>query len=160
MASDYLLELEGIKGESNDTKHAGCIDIDAFSWGFTNPGSMGRGGGGGTGKVQFTDINFSKSTDKATPLLVKAACVNQAIKKAVLYARKSTKSGLVDYYKVILTDAVVSSYSSGGNAGDTSIPHDNFSLNFTKFELEYFPQKADGSLEGAVTASWDRSTNA
>lgn len=160
MASDYLLELDGIKGESQDSKHGGCIDIDSFQWGFVNPGSMGRGGGGGTGKVQFQDMHFTKTADKATPLLVKAACTNQAIKKAVLYARKSTKSGLVDYYKVILTDSVVSGYQSGGNAGDTSIPHDSFSLNFSKFEVEYYPQKADGSLEGAVTAMWDRSANA
>ena len=159
MASDYLLELEGIKGESNDSKHGGCIEIDSFSWGFTNAGSMGRGGGGGTGKVSFQDIHFTKTTDKSTPLLVKAACTNQSIKKATLYARKSTKAGHVDYYKVILSDSVVSSYQSAGNAGDTSIPNDSFSLNFTKFELEYCPQKPDGSLEGAITAMWDRSAN-
>jgi type VI secretion system secreted protein Hcp len=159
MASDYLLELEGIKGESKDSKHGGCIEIDSFSWGFTNAGSMGRGGGGGTGKVQFQDISFHKTTDSSTPLLVKAACTNQAIKKATLYARKSTKGGLVDYYKVILSEAVVSSYQSAGSAGDTSIPQDSFSLNFTKFELEYCPQKPDGSLEGAVTASWNQSVN-
>lgn len=159
MASDYLLQLEGIKGESQDSKHGGCIEIDSFSWGFSNPGSMGRGGGGGTGKVQFHDINFTKQTDKSTPLLVKSACENAAIKKAILYARKAAKGGHVDYYKVILNDCVVSGYQSGGNAGDSSIPHDSFSLNFTKFELEYYPQKADGTLEGAVTAMWDRASN-
>jgi type VI secretion system secreted protein Hcp len=160
MASDYLLELDGIKGESIDSKHRECIEIDSFSWGFTNAGSMGRGSGGGTGKVQFQDMHFTKTADKSTPLLVKAACTNQHIKKAVLYARKSSKGGPVDYYKVILTDSVVSGYQSGGNAGDSSVPHDSFSLNFTKFEVEYCPQKADGSLEGAITAAWDRSANA
>ncbi len=89
MASDYLLELDGIKGESQDSKHKECIEIDSFSWGCTNAGSMGRGSGGGTGKVSFQDIHFMKQTDKSTPVLVQAACTNKAVKKAVLYARKA-----------------------------------------------------------------------
>ena len=160
MASDYLLELEGIKGESQDSKHKECIEIDSFSWGFTNAGSMGRGSGGGTGKVQFQDIHFTKQTDKSTPLLVNAACINQPIKKAVLYARKAGgKAGQVEYYKITLTDSIVSGYQSSGNAGDSSIPNDQFSLNFSKFKLEYCPQKPDGSLEGAVMAEYDRNKN-
>lgn len=160
MASDYLLEIEGIKGESEDKKHGGCIEIDSFSWGCTNAGSMGRGGGGGTGKVQFQDIHFTKQTDKATPILVQAACTNKAVKKAVLYARKASQGGQVEYYKITLEDAIVSSYNSCGNAGDSSVPVDSFSLNFTKFKLEYCPQKKDGSLEGAVISEYNRSSNA
>ena len=49
MASDYLLELDGIKGESLDEKHKDKIEIDSFSWGVSNDGNMGRGGGGGRG---------------------------------------------------------------------------------------------------------------
>ena len=160
MASDYLLELDGIKGESQDSKHKECIEIDSFSWGCTNAGSMGRGGGGATGKVQFQDIHFTKQTDKSTPALVQAACTNKAVKKAVLYARKASEGGPVEYYKITLEESIVSSYQSSGNAGDSSVPHDSFSLNFTKFKLEYCPQKKDGSLEGAVMSEYNRSTNA
>lgn len=159
MASDYLLELDGIKGESLDSKHKDCIEIDSFSWGFSNPGSMGRGSGGGTGKVSFQDIHFTKQTDKSTPVLVQAACQNRALKKGVLYARKITSNGPVEYYKVTFNDLVVSSFTSSGNAGDTSIPSDSFSLNFSKFKIEYSPQKADGTLEGAVMGEWDRAAN-
>lgn len=160
MASDYLLELDGIKGESADKKHAETIEIDSFSWGCTNAGSMGRGGGGGTGKVQFQDIHFTKQTDKSTPLLVQAACVNKAVKKAVLYARKASQNGPVEYYTITLEECIVSSYQSQGNSGDSSVPVDSFSLNFTKFKLDYKPQKKDGSLEGSVIAEYNRSTNA
>jgi len=38
MATDYLLELDGIKGESKDSKHPNTIEIESFSWGAkTNP---------------------------------------------------------------------------------------------------------------------------
>lgn len=160
MASDYLLELEGIKGESLDEKHKDKIEIDSFSWGVSNDGNMGRGGGGGTGKANFQDLHFTKQTDKSSPLLVKSAASGDHIKKAVLTARKAGgKAGQVEYFKITLEDVMVSSFTTGGNAGSSSIPVDQFSLNYTKIKYEYMPQKADGSLEGAVLAQYDRALN-
>ncbi|WP_240097939.1 Hcp family type VI secretion system effector [Thermomonas flagellata] len=160
MATDYLLEIDGIKGESKDEKHKDKIEIESFSWGCSNTGSMGRGGGGGTGKADFQDLHFTKQCDKSSPLLVKAAATGEHIKKAVLTARKAGgKGGQVEYLKVTLEDVMVSSYQTGGNAGSSSIPMDQFSLNYTKIKYEYFPQKADGSLEGAVAAQYDRALN-
>jgi len=159
MASDYLLELDGIKGESLDEKHKDKIEIDSFSWGVSNEGNMGRGGGGGT-KANFQDLHFTKQTDKASPLLVKAAATGDHIKKAVLTARKAGgKGGQVEYFRVTIEDVMVSSFTTGGNAGSSSIPVDNFSLNYTKIKYEYMPQKADGSLEGAIVAQYDRALN-
>ena len=37
---------------------------------------------------------------------------------------------------------MVSSYQTGGSAGASSIPMDQFSLNFAKVSYEYMPQKA------------------
>ena len=160
MASDYLLELEGIKGESLDEKHKDKIEIDSFSWGVSNDGNMGRGGGGGTGKANFQDVHFTKQTDKSSALLVKSAASGDHIKKAVLTARKAGgKGGQVEYFKITLEDVMVSSFTTGGNAGSSSIPIDSFSLNYTKMKYEYLPQKKDGSLEGAIIAQYDRSLN-
>lgn len=160
MSSDYLLELDGIKGESLDEKHKDKIEIDSFSWGVSNAGNMGRGGGGGTGKADFQDLTFTKETDKSSPLLVKAAASGEHIKKAVLTARKAGgKGGQVEYFKITLEDVMVSSFTTGGNSGSSSIPIDSFSLNYTKMKYEYMPQKKDGSLEGAIIAQYDRSLN-
>ena len=118
------------------------------------------GGGGGTGKADFQDLTFTKQTDKASPLLVKAAATGDHIKKAVLTARKAGgKGGQVEYFKITLEDVMVSSFTTGGNAGGSSIPIDSFSLNYTKMKYEYMPQKADGSLEGAIIAQYDRALN-
>ena len=160
MASDYLLELDGIKGESTDEKHKDKIEIDSFSWGVTNDGNMGRGGGGGTGKANSQDLHFTKQTDKASAKLVAAASSGEHIKKAVLTARKAGgKAGQVDYLKITLEDVMVSSFQTGGNSGNSSIPVDSFALNYTKIKYEYMPQKADGSLEGAVMSMYDRTAN-
>lgn len=160
MATDYLLEIEGIKGESQDDKHKEKIDIHAFSWGVTNSSNVGVGTGGGTGKANFSDLSFSKQMDKASPLLFAAAATGDHIKKAVLIARKAGgKGGPVEYLTITLTDVMVSSYQMGGASGDSSIPLDSVSLRATDIKVEYKPQKADGTLEGAVTKSYNISKN-
>src|SRR3546814_1276935 len=98
-------------------------------------GGGGRGGGGGTGKAEFSDINFSKQADKSSPKLVKAAAEGEHIKEVVLTCRKASgKGGQVEYLKVTMNDVMVSSYQTGGSSGASSIPMDQFSLNFRSEE--------------------------
>src|SRR5215216_4001780 len=87
-ASDYLLEIEGVKGESSDKKHPGTIEVESFSWGVTNSGSHAGGAGGGAGKASFQDVHFTSSVNKSSPLLMLACASGQHIKKAVLFVRK------------------------------------------------------------------------
>lgn len=160
MATDYLLEIDGIKGESQDDKHKEKIEIHSFSWGITNSSNVGTGSGGGTGKASFSDFSFHKQADKASPKLFQAAASGEHIKKAVLTARKAGgKAGQIEYLTITLTDVMVSSYQMGGSSGDSSIPLDMVSLRATDIKVEYKPQKADGSLEGAVAASYNVSKN-
>ena len=158
MASDYLLEIDGIKGESSDSKHKDTIEIESFSWGATNAGSHASGGGGGAGKVVFQDLHFTTHVNKSSPLLMLACATGQHIKKAVLFVRKQG-GDQQEFYTVTLEDILVSSYQSGGHAGGGSVPTDQFALNFTKIKYEYKPQKADGSLDSAQTAGWDVKKN-
>ena len=39
MAVDYFLKIDGIDGESNDSKHKGSIDVESWSWGETQTGA-------------------------------------------------------------------------------------------------------------------------
>ena len=72
---DAFLKLDGIKGESQDSKHKGEIDILSFRWDTAQTGSHATGGGGGTGKVQFSAIHFVKRADASSPiLLLNCAC--------------------------------------------------------------------------------------
>ena len=152
-ASDYLLELDGIKGESKDRVHPETIEISSFSWGCSNPTSVG-GGGAGTGKVQFQDFHFSAAVNKSSPLLMLACATGQHIKSAKLFVRKSGDAGEpVEYYVITLSDILVSSISQGGGgAGGGAVPTDQFSLNFTKITVEY--QASDGTkTEGTAQRS-------
>lgn len=154
MASDYLLEVEGIKGESQDEKHAGTIELDSFSWGATQSGTFASGGGGGAGKVSFQDIHCTTRANVSSPKLMEACATGQHIKKATLFVRKAGGEQQ-DYYKVILEDVLVTSYQSGGSGHGDSIPTDQFSLNFAKIEFEYKEQKPEGGTSGAITGKYD-----
>jgi type VI secretion system secreted protein Hcp len=158
MASDYLLEIDGIKGESHDSKHKDTIEIESFSWGASHPGSFSSGGGGGTGKVSFQDLHFVTPVNKASPLVAKACATGQHIKKAVLFVRKAGGKQ-EEFYKVTIEDILVSSYQSGGHGGSGQVPTDQFSLNFAKIEFEYSPQDEKGGLSGKVAFKYDVKQN-
>jgi type VI secretion system secreted protein Hcp len=152
-AVDYFLKIDGIDGESADSKHKGEIELESFSFGGTQTGTAGYGGGGGAGKVQLQDFHFVKKTDKASAKLFLHCCNGEHVKTATLVARKAGKDQQ-EYLKITLSDCIVSNYASGGSAGAV-IPTDQIALNFGKIEMEYKEQKADGSLGGAVKSGWD-----
>ena len=153
-ASDYLLELDGIKGESSDRKHKDTIEIESFSWGVSNSGVRSSGGGGGAGKVSFSDISVTKLVDKSSPLLFKRAATGQHIKKAVLFVRKSG-GDQQEYMKITLSDLIVSSFKTAPDKSSNSVPLETVSMNFSKIEFSYSPQKADGSLAAPVVSTYD-----
>lgn len=162
MASDYLLEIDGIVGESTDDRHRGWLEIESFSWGLTQLTAL-AGGGAGTGKPSFQDIHFTKLVDKSSPKLFLACASGQHIKKATLVVRRSGQERQ-EYYKVTLEDVLVSSYQSSGAAGGSAgvggaVPVDEFAMNYAKIDFSYRVQKPDGSLEPPVVASWDLKQN-
>src|SRR5262249_30737358 len=156
-AVDYFLKIDGIEGESTDAKHKGEIDLLSWSWGATNAGSHAGGGGGGSGKVAMQDFHFVMEHNKASPKLMLACASGQPIPTAVLTCRKAGGEQQ-EYLKVTMTDLLVSSYQTGGSASNVR-PTDQISLNFSKIEKEYKPQKADGTLDAPVKAGWNLKEN-
>jgi type VI secretion system secreted protein Hcp len=156
VAADYFLQITGIAGESTDAKHKNWIDVESWTWGETNPGTTGAGGGGGAGRVQMQDFHFSTQVSKASPALFLACASGQHMKEARLAAVK-TGAMQAEFLTWTFSDVLVSGYQTGGTEGE--LPMDSVSLTFSKVKVEYKAQKADGSLDAAVTAGWDKKTN-
>lgn len=155
---DYFLKIDGIAGESPDAKHKEEIEIESFSWGETQAGTMARGGGGGAGKVQMQDFHFVMKVNKASPKLFLACANGEHVKKAVLTCRKAGKEQQ-EYLKVTFSDLLISSFQTGGQGASDVLPMDQISFNFAKVEMEYKEQKADGTLGGTVKAGYDLKLN-
>jgi type VI secretion system secreted protein Hcp len=147
---DYFLKIDGIAGESRDSKHKGEIELESFSWGATQ--AVRPGGGGRAGKVQMQDFHFVMSVNKASPKLFLACASGQHLKHATLVARKAGK-GQQEFLLYKFTDVLISSYQTGGT--EDVVPVDQVSFNFAKIEIEFRPQKPDGSLGPAEKAAWD-----
>jgi type VI secretion system secreted protein Hcp len=155
---DYFLKLDGIDGESMDSKHKNEIDVMSFSWGQAQTGTSSQGGGSGAGKVQMHDFNFVMQVNKATPKLLLACAGGDHIKSAVLTCRKAGKDQQ-EFYQITMSDLLVSSYQTGGSNGSDVVPVDQISLNYSTIKFDYKAQKPDGTLDGAITAGWDLKAN-
>jgi type VI secretion system secreted protein Hcp len=157
-AIDYFIKLDGIEGESTDSKHKNEIDVESWSWGATHSGGTRPGGGAGAGKVSVQDFHFVMRLNKASVGLARACVTGRHIKEATLSARKAGK-GQQDHLTYKFYDILVSSYQTGADEETDVLPTDAVSLNFAKIEVAYRPQKTDGSLAAAVTFKYDLKAN-
>ena len=157
MAADIFAKIGDIKGESLDDKHKGEIDVLSWSWGVTQSGSMAHGGGGGEGKAHFNDFSFTHSVDKASPVLLKACATGEHIKEATLTVRKAGK-GQQEFLIIKMNDIIITGVTPSG-AGDGAGTAEHIALQFAKVDLEYKPQKPDGSLDAGVHFVFDIKNN-
>jgi type VI secretion system secreted protein Hcp len=156
MASDIFAKIGDIKGESLDDKHKDEIEVLSFSWGVTNPANIKAGGGGGASKATFTDLSFLHSIDKASPNLLKACATGAHLKEATITHRKAGK-GQQEYLIIKMDDVIVTSVAladSSGVAGSETV-----SVAFAKVDLEYKPQKPDGSVDAGIHFKFDIKAN-
>jgi type VI secretion system secreted protein Hcp len=156
-AVDFFLKFDGIKGESTDAKHKDEIDVESWSWGETHA-AAGPGGGGGAGKVAMQDFHFTMRQNTASVGLMRACATGEHIKGATLTGRKAGKDQQ-EYLTFKFHDVLVSSFQTGGTEDSALVPTDQVSFNFAKLEVEYKPEKADGSLGSVVEFRYDLKTN-
>jgi len=157
MAADIFAKLGDIKGESLDSKHKDEVEVLSWSWGVSQTGTPGTGGGGGAGKATFNDFSFLHRIDKASPNLLKACATGEHIKEATITARKAGK-GQQEFLIIKMNDVIVTSVAVSGS-GDTAATVESIALRFGKVDLEYKPQKADGSLDAGVHFKYDIKAN-
>jgi type VI secretion system secreted protein Hcp len=161
---DYFLKIDGIDGESFQKGHEKEIEVDSFSWGAGNAAAAATGGGRAIGKVQFKAFNFGAISSKASPPMLLAVTTGRHIKFALLTGQRPSEEGTgQDFYKIKLTDVLVSSYegSAASSLADNqenvnnNQPMDQVSLNFAKIEFTFTSQTQIGSIGDQTTANWD-----
>lgn len=147
---DIFLKIGDIKGEATDAKHAGEIDVLAWSWGV-NGTVTGGAVKGGAQPACAQPLLIDKHIDKATPPLVTSAALNTTISTAKLTVRKAGTEP-IDVVVVNLTGVTVKALSNGGAAGDEPMT-EKLALGFTSATITYTGQKADGTGDAGVSAT-------
>lgn len=155
MAMSIFARIGTIKGESRDARHPDEIEVLSWAWGVSQSGTVGggAGGGAGVGKVSLQALTFTHRIDRASPLLMKACAKGERIKDARVTVRKAGQ-GQQEYLVISMSDVLVTSVSTSVDA-EAGVTGESVVLTFGKVDLEYRPQKPDGSLDTGVHFSYD-----
>lgn len=156
MAVNAYLEIDGVEGPS--TSKPKCIDILSFSFGASQTSTYGEGASGHeakSGRAHCGDVTVRKVADKTTPLLFDHCVTGDVLKTVTLYYDKPVKDKQEDYFKLELTDAVITSISLDGSQEH---PTESLSFAFQKICVCYASEKDDGTLDAFVPKCFDMHT--
>ena len=152
---DFFLKLDGIEGESEDSKHKSEIQLHSFSWGGHQVTSVAGTGGSGAGKVSLSEFSIMKSYDKASPKLFQAMLKGTHIATGVMTAVKAGGDGkpylTVSFGELFVTNIQVSASSE--------IPTESISFSYNTVKVDYSVQNAQGNLASTGAISYNLKTN-
>ena len=149
MATDIFAKIGAILGDRPDVKHKNEIDVLSWAWGVTQRGRWptGWGAGGGQGELQRLHLHPSRRQGDAAS---EACATGTHIADTTITVRKAGK-GQQEYLIIEMSDVLIRALHERRSRRAPSA--EDVALQFAKVDLEYRPQKADGSLDRASTSS-------
>ena len=73
-----------VQGVTGGDPGSTSIAVESWSWGVTQSGAVGHGGGGGEGRATLQDLKITKTIDKASPVLALKCAQRPAHPQVVL----------------------------------------------------------------------------
>ena len=138
-AFDMFLKLQGIDGESLDSKHGKEIDVVAYSFGSFAHGSATNEPAPG-GLPICAPLVIHKLLDRASPKLMEAAITAVPIPTGTLTVRRAGQAA-ADFYVVTMSTVLVSSLAQSGDESGTGIA-ERITLSPGAYNISYRPQDA------------------
>lgn len=154
--SDFFLAIDGIPGDSLDSRLPKTIEVLDWSWGVTTAISP-TNTGSGVGKSKPQPFTFVADTSSASPKLFLACAKGTHIQTATLTARRAGDLPFV-YLTIKLQNLFVTSYQVSPGPVN-AFPLDVVQLEYGAVTVTYTPQKPDGSAGSKVTAGFNFITN-
>ena len=137
----------------------GWMEIYSFSWGASNPTTVGAGTTGlAASRVSVSSFNIMKKSDRASNPLMTACCTGQHFPTASVVMRKATgtSGGQQTFLEYLFTDVMIESIQWSGSSGGDDSPTESVSFAFAKFAINYWYQDEEkGTLTKGATATWD-----
>lgn len=158
MAFDAFLKIKGVDGEATAKGYEKSIELYSFSWGASNPTTIGMGSGGGAGKVSLSSFNIMKRTDVASAPLFTKCCTGDHMPEVTVVLRKAGGSSPLEYLTYKFTEVYVDSIQWSGSSGGDDTPSESVSLTFAKVEITYKSQDEKGGAKTTIGAAWDLRT--
>lgn len=147
MATDFLLTLDGIRGESKDIDFPNAIIVKSWAYGATSPTDFATKQA--TGQAQFSDLTITKGLDVSSPPLLEMLGKNKTAKSAELVCRKAG-NGQKPFFRIKMKNVRVRAVATKVTP-DSDEPVETITLSYQKIEWSYKPQDEKGGLGGAVS---------
>ena len=145
---EMFLKLDGVTGDSADTKHRNEVQVDSYAWTQSRTATAGR--------PTMDGFRVTMPASKAPPRLFLFNAGALKISRAVLTVRIAGTDQ--DFLKWTFTDALPVAFQTVGNThGDGLMDQVIFSP--AKVEVDYTQPMPDGTLGQTVHAGWDQRTN-
>ncbi|GAB3437861.1 type VI secretion system tube protein Hcp [Massilia solisilvae] len=160
MAIDVYLQIEGIKGESQDDKHKDWIEASGVRWSIFQPRSASASTAGGhtAERVEMSDISFTKMADLSTPILAQYCAMGKTIPKAVFEFMRADGDGKpICYFRIELKNVIIASVAPSIEGGH--ILHESIGLKFAEVVYKYTQQKIGGGAGGNTAGGWNLAAN-
>jgi type VI secretion system secreted protein Hcp len=135
-----------LKGEVSAKGHEHSIEVHGFQFGVAASSAIGSGQA--TARRQYKYLIVVKRLDSSSTSLMSALATNDEVKELKLALRKPG-IGQEDFFTITLTAARVVGVDLDFDAGGKAVERASFA--FTKIDVEYRVQGADGILGAAST---------
>ena len=155
MTTDSYVQIDGLKGESNDNAHKDWIEIISYSHGISQPASAtaNSAGGGTSARCKHEDFVITKHVDLASPKLYELCSSGKHISKVTVELMRASGGSPVKYMAIEMDQVVISKVAPTTNGDD--FPTEEVHFNYGVIKWTYTQQKrADGSKGGNVTGGW------
>ena len=158
---DAFLKIEGIDGESRDSKHQNEIEVLSYEWQVEQPATATQSslGGRAAGRANFGKFTITKGVDKASPKLFLGCASGEhyASARLELCEAGGDKQPYVEYK---LTDVMITDFKPQGTRGEgEKRPLEVVSFAYAKIETKYTQISDKGTPSGTVAAGWDLTKN-
>jgi type VI secretion system secreted protein Hcp len=156
MAVNAYLFIDGVEGPS--TSKENHIDVLSFDWSVNQETTYGEGNSGHESKAgcaELGKLNVTKVLDKTSPILADHCASGDILKEVYILYDKPTGGGQDDYYRIYLKNALITQVIVQGNREALS---ESVSFAYDAIEYAYRPEKADKTLDAAITKGFDIST--
>lgn len=142
MAFQIYLKLDGVAGESADTRHQDEIELLGLELGAAQSGQRSFGTGAGAGKTTFKDLVLRKRVDRASPRLALLAFNGARVRDAILTVSRAGEPPF-EFYGIKLANCAVSSFDQRWDAQEGEI--EEVTLAFQSIQIEYARQQPNGA---------------
>jgi type VI secretion system secreted protein Hcp len=126
------MQVEGVKGDSRAAGFMGSFELMSASLGTTRNVATNSGSGAVNGRPSVSEISVSTVVGPGAAILANMTATGKSAKMTISFVDNDGHT----YLKVILEDALISSFQMGGSAGPRDQPILSMSLNFAKITYE------------------------